>query len=298
MLFKYLLNNNNNLSTEIKSICLYICNGIYKHLLQSDICLYFQAAYSLSVSGGEMLRSQNLGTTFVSSFAFPTLNIESDDSILSTVTKKIEEEIENNDDGEEIEIDEKDEEYIPKKNDENYSFNIQRRELSQRILTKLSLEKHTPQKNMFFFFFFNNLFFFCRNENESLEIMYEKIENLPLKYSTTELFSYLWDYFYPARDKTLLPKVIDFYTQYWTQPKDTIPYGDLLPISTYSFWSKIKSNVPGEVMQIASDFSIRMTYAGVTEAGVEREFSYIKWLVGKKRYRLSKETLHNLCVLK
>jgi hypothetical protein len=149
------------------------------------------------------------------------------------------------------------------------------------------------------FFLFNNLFFFCRNEiNESLEIIYEKIENLPLKFSTTELLSYLWDYLYPAGDKTLLQKVFDFYTQYWTQPKDTIPYGDLLPISTYSFWNKIKSNVPGEVMQIASDFSIRMTCAGVTEAGVEREFSYIKWLVGKKRYRLSKETLHNLCVLK
>jgi hypothetical protein len=115
ILFKHLLNNNKYLNEEIKSICLYICNGIYKYLLKSDICLYFQAAYSLSVSGGEMLRSQNLGTAFDSSFAFPTLNIESDNSIQSTVTKKIEEEIENNDDGEEIEIDEKDEEYIPKK---------------------------------------------------------------------------------------------------------------------------------------------------------------------------------------
>jgi hypothetical protein len=69
-------------------------------------------------------------------------------------------------------------------------------------------------------------------------------------------------------------------------------------IDDFLFWDCIRCNIRTEEFRIGADFAIRITCAGISECGVERQFSYVKWLVGKRRYRLSRDTLYNLSLLK
>jgi hypothetical protein len=108
----------------------------------------------------------------------------------------------------------------------------------------------------------------------------------------------LWPKLYPSTSEHLLG-VITIITDYWTKPLNKIPYGNILKpgVTNYSYWNCIKNNLK-DAAKWAGDFAIRLTCSGVTECGVERVFSHIRWLLGIKRYRLSKETIQHLLYLK
>jgi hypothetical protein len=109
----------------------------------------------------------------------------------------------------------------------------------------------------------------------------------------------LWFILYPKSSPFLLQEVLNIFTEYWSNPKENLIYGYTLEMaeSNFSFW-KYFTKITNSPFFFTEDYAIRMTCVGITECGVERVFSYIKWILGMKRHRLSKEMLYNLIQLK
>jgi hypothetical protein len=115
-----------------------------------------------------------------------------------------------------------------------------------------------------------------------------------------ELLNRLWKKLYPSSSSSSdLNDVVSIFTSYWTKSINEIHLGYLLNSSStnYNYWNTVKTFLSYPA-NYAADFSIRITCAGVSECGVERIFSHMKWLLGTKRYRLSLKTLQNLLYLK
>jgi hypothetical protein len=109
----------------------------------------------------------------------------------------------------------------------------------------------------------------------------------------------IWKKLYPLCPSETVTEVINLYTKYWNNSLSSIEFGNSIPTANdnITYWKCVKSNIPGSAY-FAGDFAIRMTCAGVTQCGVERAFSYLKWLFGLKRHSLGKETICNLLRLK
>lgn len=126
-----------------------------------------------------------------------------------------------------------------------------------------------------------------------------RIEKVNIRVATTTLLGNLWNRIYPGSNSKDLCDVITFFSNYWSTQWKDLPLGNTLAhvCNNFTYWNNIKT-VYNEPVKFAADFAIRMTCAGVTECGVERAFSRMKWLLGTKRYRLSKETIKDLLILK
>jgi hypothetical protein len=113
-----------------------------------------------------------------------------------------------------------------------------------------------------------------------------------------ELLKTLWEKLYPNENPSLLSEVTKIFLDYWSKQYIDLPYGNFLPdSSSYSYWKMLKCTL-NDAYRISADFSIRLSCAGVNECCVERVFSYIKWILGIKRFRLKPETVQNLICLR
>jgi hypothetical protein len=140
--------------------------------------------------------------------------------------------------------------------------------------------------------------FFRIEKVETLENICTEISEFNVRFATTTLLELLWKKLYSNKPVSMISSIGLIYTDYWGTRRNTFPYGSQLPMDDYVFLNTIKCNVEGDEFFIAADFAIRFTCAGVTECGVERHFTYLKWLVGSRRIRLNKESLYILSILK
>lgn len=51
-------------------------------------------------------------------------------------------------------------------------------------------------------------------------------------------------------------------------------------------------------LKLAANFALRIVCAGVTQCGVERVFSHIKWILGTRRYQLGVDSIRDLIILR
>jgi hypothetical protein len=103
---------------------------------------------------------------------------------------------------------------------------------------------------------------------------------------------------YPNVSRDYISEIASVYLKFWIKSSALIPCGWMLNSnnSSYSYWNCVNSTTEG-ALKCAADFAIRIT-CGVSECGVERDFRYIKWLIGTKRFKLSSNTIKNLLYLK
>jgi hypothetical protein len=120
-----------------------------------------------------------------------------------------------------------------------------------------------------------------------------------MKLTTNELLSTLWNKLYPLETNELLSEVYKIFCYFWNENNDDLLFGNQINYLTPTeYWSMVKMNSQSQAYIIASDFALRLVSSGITSCSVERTFSYIRWLLGEKRYLLSKEALQNLITLK
>jgi hypothetical protein len=96
-----------------------------------------------------------------------------------------------------------------------------------------------------------------------------------------------------------MSEVYNVFTSFWNENIDNFPFGHHLEnLSSLDFWTIVKKNCSTKYYILAADFALRLLCAGTSSCGVERIFSYIRWILGTRRYRLCKTTLEHLLILK
>jgi hypothetical protein len=284
---------------DIKVIMNRLFIDLYSLTLNSDFGFYYISAYALSISGGEHIRRKNVKynpisiKTSVNKIDYSNfetlpfhLSFEQKEKE-NLLDEKNEEEDPDSEDEEEINCEDI-EIFEPSKRDINYLQYMKKNEMVLRVrsfINKSDKENNSFNENQ-------------ENINNQIALICKEIDDFPMQYYTIELMNTIWNKLYPNCPSQTLEDVIKIYCKYWENPEHNSCYSNIIKSasSNISFWKYVK-NIGGNYYY-AGDYAIRMTCAGVTETGVEREFSYLKWIFGMRRFSLKKNTLINFLRLK
>jgi hypothetical protein len=268
----------------VKKIITYMLEDLYSLTFGGDFGLYYSAAYALSIFKGEEERRKSSDYVpldiKLSSKQLNFIDIPINTVALDMIVDNKQESIFKYDDSEDSDYnndDDDDVDYVFDERDSQYSDF----EREVRISRK---EKETLSEN---------------DEKDCLLTLCEKINKINIRLATISILNHLWKKLYPTVSLTTLSEVSTIFLDYWTRQSSELPLGSTLlgAESNYEYWNNVK-NIMNNPESIAADFAIRMTCAGVTECGVEREFSYIRWILGYKRLQLSDEKVRDLLILK
>jgi hypothetical protein len=278
---------------DVKKIGEFLCNEIYVNTLGKDYTLYFQSAFALSKEGREEERLKlGLITEISSGESGKILDYESvNNTAESNLSTFIKQQTESIGEMEEIDSDNSGDFVYSQRNSEILQ-DIKRREPSKRIKNKI-LVNEVKEESFFFFYLYREEFLLNLNK------ICEEIYNFNLKIAVDELLIILWEKLYPNENENVISKVYNVFCDYWNEDINEFPFiKHLHNLSSVEFWKIVKSNSLDKVYTLAADFALRFICARISSCAVERIFSHIKWLLGTKRYKLSKETLENLLILK